>query len=169
MEKLFRQSMILSDDAKKFALALELARVQVRPQYSLAILNSCWILLTYNVAKLINKKLDMFNKKKPPIMRGMLYLGIAPMTVCSFFLWKDFILRFTERKAVREAASLGPQYSRGGEEYYSKLLLRNKCLKVLEPEQSKFTLDGELYQGVLRTKRVPLMELRALCTEAKEV
>jgi len=166
--QLFRESMILSEEAKKFAFAREISWTQHSPQYNLAILNSCWILLTYNVARILNKQLDMF-RNKPPILRGVLYMGIMPTAVCSYFLIRDLQCRLTEKKSVREAVALGPQYAKGGEEYYNKLLLRNKCLRVLDPEHSKFTMDGELYQGIIRTKRVPLLELRDICTESKNL
>lgn len=157
----FCKSLILTDEAKKFAVARELGRIQGIPHYLMGALNFSWVLLTYNLARHCNRKLELF--KKPPIVRGILYLGILPTMIASYLLMKDFAMRFTERRSVKTAISLGPQYARGGMEYYNQLLLRNRCLTVLEPEQSKYNMDGELLQGLLRKKSVPIMELRDLC------
>jgi len=164
--RLFCDSMVLSPEAKKFALARELKRVGYGPQYYFTTLNAAWILLTYNIARHGNQKLGLFKKGRFPVHRLMWYAGLAPTMILSYFLAKDLISRQIEKTSVAAAAGLGPAYAKGGEEYYNHMLLRNKCIGKFEEPYRRFNLEGELIQGLVRTKRVPLSKLRDLCKEA---
>ena len=50
----FCEAMVLTGEAKQFGLAREVARVQAMPHFYMATLNSCWILLTYNLSRFLN-------------------------------------------------------------------------------------------------------------------
>ena len=164
--RLFCDSMVLSPEAKKFALARELKRVGYGPQYYFGFLNASWILLSYNIARLGNQKLGLFKKGvSKPGYRLMWYAGLAPTMILSYFLAKDLISRQIEKSSVSAAARLGPAYAKGGEEYYNQMLLRNKCIGKFEEPYRRFNLEGELIQGLVRMKRVPLIKLRDLCKE----
>ena len=164
--RLFCDTMVLTTEAKKFALARELKKVGCGPQYYYAFLNASWILLTYNIARHGNQKMGMFKKGMKPLFRLMWYAGLAPTMILSYFLAKDFVSRQIEKTSVSAAAGLGPAYAKGGEEYYNQMLLRNKCIGKFEEPHRRFNLEGELIQGLARTKRVPLLQLRDLCREA---
>ena len=164
--RLFCDAMVLSPEAKKFALARELKKVGYGPQYYFSFLHASWILFTYNIARHGNQKLGLFKKGRKPLFRLMWYAGLAPTMVLSYFLAKDLISRQIEKASVSAAAGLGPTYAKGGEEYYNQMLLRNKCIGKFEEPYRRFNLEGELIQGLLRTKRVPLLQLRDLCREA---
>ena len=161
--------MVLTDEAKQFGLAREVARVQAMPHFYMATINSCWILLTYNLSRFLNKKLGMFTTKQAPIKRGLLYQAVLLWSVTTYLQAKDLANRRTERRAVSAAVALGPQYARGGREYYGKMLLRNRCMKAFEPELNTYNLEGELMQGVIRTKFVPIKELLELCSEESQL
>merc|ERR1719397_2130047 len=60
--RFFCDSMVLSPEAKKFALAREVKRVASGPQYYFTTLNALWVLLTYNIARHGNQKLGLFKK-----------------------------------------------------------------------------------------------------------
>ena len=164
--RFFCDSMVLSPEAKKFALAREVKRVASGPQYYFTTLNALWVLLTYNIARHGNQKLGLFKKGMKPLFRLMWYAGLAPTMILSYFLAKDLISRQIEKASVSAAAGLGPAYAKGGEEYYNQMLLRNKCIGKFEEPDRRFNLEGELIQGLVRTKRVPLLQLRDLCREA---
>ena len=131
-----------------------------------ATLHASWILLTYNIARHGNQKLGLFKKGMKPLIRLMWYAGLAPTMIVSYLLAKDLISRQIEKKSVSATALMGPIYARGGLEYYNQMLLRNKCIGKFEEPHRRFNLEGELLQGVMRTRRVPLLQLRDLCGSA---
>ena len=131
-----------------------------------ATLHASWILLTYNIARHGNQKLGLFKKGMKPLIRLMWYAGLAPTMIVSYLLAKDLISRQIEKKSVSATALMGPIYARGGLEYYNQMLLRNKCIGKFEEPHRRFNLEGELLQGVIRTRRVPLLQLRDLCGSA---
>jgi hypothetical protein len=160
----FCESMVLGREARKFGVAREVAARQAFSQYQLGAVSASWVLLTYNLARNVNKRLGLFDKRRPPVFRLMLYLGLLPTMTYSYLLMRDLLGRRAERAAVGAAAALGPDYRAGGVAYYDQLLLRNRCLRRLQPQAGLYTPEGELLPGLLRTKRAPLMQLRELCT-----
>ena len=166
----FCDSMILSPEAKKFAICRELCRLQEGGHLYRGALGASWTLLIYNLARHLNKKLGLFQKglKAAGLKRFILYMGILPTMIYPYLLAKDFQSRREERKVVSAAASLGSKYRQGGVEYYSQTLERNVCLKALAPGAVSCNLEGEVVQGLLRSKLVPIKELRGLCQEEEE-
>ena len=75
----FAASLVLSDDAKRFAIAREIERTKMQPFIFHGTISTCIILLNYNLARIINKRLDLF--KRPPMFRMYLYLGLLPTMV----------------------------------------------------------------------------------------
>ena len=167
--RFFCDSMVLSPEAKKFALAKELKKVGLGPQYYFSFLNASWILLTYNLARKLNQKLGLFQKGKKPVLRLILYAGLAPTMVLSYLLAKDLVSRLMEKTSVSAAAGIGPAYAKGGEEYYDQMLLRNRCIGKFEEPVRRYNLEGELIQGLVRTKKVPILELKNICKEAAKL
>lgn len=166
--RLFCDSMVLPEDAKKFALATELARMAKLPHYFLGALHATFVLLTYNAARVVNRKLGMFDKGRRPLQRGIFYFAIGTTMAFTYLICKDFFMRAYERTAVRAAAGVSPQYARGGEIYYQQVLLRNRCIARFEVGGfSKYKADGELATGIFRQKSVPIGQLKAICTEAQ--
>ena len=56
--------LVLSNDAKKFAIARELSKLQAAPQYRVAALNSGTILLTLFLSRIANVKFNLFRNSK---------------------------------------------------------------------------------------------------------
>ena len=77
VSKAFAESLVLSDSAKKFVLGREVGRLESTPSFYLGCFSSVMVLTTYNLARLINKKMELF--KKPPLVRGSMYnlLGLV--------------------------------------------------------------------------------------------
>ena len=74
--KLLAESLVLSDDAKRFAIAREIERTKMQPFIVHGTLAASMTLLNYNIARIMNKKLSLFSR--PPMFRMYLYLGLLP-------------------------------------------------------------------------------------------
>ena len=74
--RLFAESLVLSDNAKRFALAREIERTKMQPFIVHGTLAAAITLLNYNIARIMNKKLSLFSR--PPMFRMYLYLGLLP-------------------------------------------------------------------------------------------
>ena len=159
----FSSSMILSDEAKKFAIAREVQRSITQPHLMVGAITSVFTLLTYNTARVLNRKLGLF--RQPPLIRGIMYLGLLPTMMLSYVLIKDAYNRMAERDLERRTSSISSEYAKGGVEYYEKMLQRNIALRELVGPGGKdqYTGTGDLVQGIIRIKRVSLQEKKDLC------
>merc|ERR1719400_1951002 len=117
--RLFAESLVLSADAKRFAIAREIERTKMQPFIVHGTLAAAMTLLNYNIARIMNKKLSLFSR--PPMFRMYLYLGLLPTMVLSYFLLKDGYNRYIDKELDRRAAGVRPDYAVGGMEYYDKL------------------------------------------------
>jgi len=163
--KSFAASLVMSDDAKKFALAREIERTKMQPFIFHGTLSTCFILLNYNFARIINKRLELFSR--PPMFRMYLYLGLPPTMILSYFLLKDGYNRYIDKELDRRTAGLSPEYAKAGVEYYDKLLTRNVALRELQGEAGKsvYTGKGDVIQGIIRQKTATLTERRTVCAQ----
>jgi len=161
--KSFCSSMILSEEAKKFSIAREIERLRVQPFLMHGSVSFCFILLTYNIARAINKKFNMF--KKPPLVRGIAYLSILPSMTLAYLLTKDAANRMFDIELDRRAAQISPAYAAGGVEYYEKVMQRNIALRELDRENgsSMYTRKGEVVDGVVRFKKASLTARKEVC------
>ena len=75
----FAASLVLSENAKKFAIAREIERTKMQPFIFHGTISTIIILLNYNLARIINRKLELF--KRPPMFRMYLYLGLPPTMI----------------------------------------------------------------------------------------
>ena len=62
--QLLVDGLLLSKDAKKFAIAREIEKVKIMPQYQLALVHSSMVLLALFSSRMINQKMDLFRKVK---------------------------------------------------------------------------------------------------------
>ncbi|CAK9799412.1 Transmembrane protein 177 [Anthophora quadrimaculata] len=155
--KQFQHSLILSENAQKFALA---QRVLIVKQFdvfyqSIAMLvDSCLGITAYEIIHAIFK-LD----KQRKINRFFYMIIIAFGTTFCWLLTKDAIQNYRELQVNEELAKLGPQYIQGGAEYYEKLSERNKALRILLGNKGKqlFTHNGN-ESSLFRQKRLPISQ-----------
>merc|ERR1712059_225928 len=121
--------------------------------------SAVWILLTYNIARVVNKRMEMF--KKPPIIRGSMYNMLAVVMGLGYCLVRDGF----SRKVNREAANISSEFARGGVELYTKQMERNKALRTLQPRlSSKYTMDeGDTVSGLVRVPHISISEMRDIC------
>ncbi|XP_040579989.1 transmembrane protein 177 isoform X2 [Lepeophtheirus salmonis] len=129
--KAFRDTLYLSDDAKKFALAREMNWALDTPVFVPPAISGLAVHINYGVCRYFNFLLPFLSKSL-----GQRY-GIY-FTVSFFFYVlhkkaQDFFYNNRICKADEKAALLGSCYREGGVEYYDKLLRRNVSLRELIP------------------------------------
>jgi len=163
--KSFEEALVLSDNAKKFAIAREIGRTQYTPFMMHGVFAFCFIGLTYNIARIINKQLQFH--RRPPLIRGMMYVSLLPTIIFSYFFTKDTYNRHVEKSLDKKAAGVSLEYCAGGFEYYNKMLQRNIALRHFQGDagRNKYTGKGELIQGIIRLKTAPITERRDICAK----
>ena len=144
--RMFSSNLVLSDKAKKFAMAREIERTRQIPHMTHAVFSFSFILLLYNSARIVNKRAELMTK--PPIMRGFMYISLLPTFILTYCLSKDTYNRQVDKELDRLTAAIGPDYAAGGEEYYSKIMARNVALRELQGEsgKSKYNRHGDIIQ-----------------------
>ncbi|XP_060731655.1 transmembrane protein 177 isoform X2 [Tachysurus vachellii] len=156
-----KNALVLSEDAQKFAMAREVARLEsAGPVLHAAVAPTClagaWI---YSVA--LKQMFRLFAGSV--ILRAgvnTLALGLGAL---SYFLASDAVNQWLEFHSDRRAASLSHSYTKGGVEFYEKILERNKTLRVLMGPKGEemYTPSGNLFPAsLLSMKHAPYTSRR---------
>ncbi|XP_071108551.1 transmembrane protein 177-like [Haliotis cracherodii] len=151
-------SLIFSENARRFAIARELISVNTYHVHTQAILLSGFFSIAYCTGFVFNKVTN-FHKKAPLPARMVVYSFIGFVGVTLYYLGLDTYNNYTDRKIERRTASLGRDYVEGGIEYYSQLLKRNVALRSLMKEGGPKTYTA--YGNTVHTWRSPHMPLSA--------
>jgi len=160
----FRRSMILSENEKKFALAREIERTRSNSYAFQSLLPGCWLFITFLLSRAINNKLGLFRAPFSPIHRLVAYVVVGNTMGLSYCFIKDGAERYAEGGADRRAASVSADYARGGVGFYNKLMERNVSLRSLEQGgEDKYNMIGDFVQGIIRVKWKPLSERKQIC------
>ncbi len=138
-----RAAVVLSDQAKQFAIAREVYYTNTQYVYVEAFLRTTFLFLAYGTGFAINRSLQLKQRMK---LWGRLGLyGIIGSFYLFMYLtavdtYKCHLDNYTDKKT----AKLGVDYAKGGHEFYSKTLLRNQALlSIMGPEGAKmYTLYG---------------------------
>ncbi|XP_055350458.1 transmembrane protein 177-like [Paramacrobiotus metropolitanus] len=163
------EALVLSDEAKKFAVAVQVHHVCWNEVLTKLLIVGIPIPAAATLAAFIMERFNLLNA--PPIYRrsvvavaGFLFFGIA------MAVW-DAYTRYLESSADREVCLMGEDYARGGVEYYGKCLLRNRALRELLQKSGErtYTVEGNIKRWFHRPE-VPLTKRKANCEESlKEV
>lgn len=139
--KKLEESLILSEKAKKFAIAEQLYYIS-SPEVLVKTLITIFIV---NLTVLYFHSLKTFFKEKK-ITRGWpIYLVLV---ITKFALWlilKDGYTCYLEDMTDKKIAELGKDYVEGGVEFFEKVLQTNQVLKDFAEEKGKkseYTLFG---------------------------
>lgn len=157
----FAKSLVLSDDARKFAIAREIERGRMNLQRVEGLKAALPIVVIYVLARFINQRLGLFHA--PPKYRGLVYAFLAVSVPCLSVVAADEVRSFTAGVADRRAARV---YADGGVEYYEKMLQRHAALRELMPHdegKKAFTLRGDFFPGLVRTKHRSVVKRRDDC------
>lgn len=162
-----KQSILLTEEAKKFLIAREIERVKSNYFYPIAIYPAVNVVCCFYVYKRVVEKLGL--RGAPKAIRllwvALSALSWTALTILAVDSWRKKI----DRKVDAAACAHGPAYARGGFEYYTKILSRNIALRNIMPGgkgKKTYNLKGEKIPGFIRRKHVPFAERRAICEKA---
>lgn len=159
-----RSSLVLSDAAKKFALAREVCSVNSQELALQCGLNFAAIFTYYYLAYSFNRKGNMF--ARPLKLRVVLYSLLGSITFVMWLMVKDFLAVRRDGLADEEAASISEEYAKGGLEFYNKILQRNVAIRSLlgDDGPKQFTALGNTRE-VFRTTHLPIVNRRDRAVE----
>lgn len=124
--------------------------------------SSC--LMVYGISNHINEKFNYY--AKPVGFRLLLYTLTGLFCFGTYITIKDGFQLYYEREIDKQLTQEIPTFIKAGEEYYRKILERNKALRKLmgaEGEKSYSALGNENY--FFRTKHIPLVDRKAFFEE----
>lgn len=155
-------TMVLSENAKKYAIQRELIRTTKSYFHQHGMLAAIVILSNYIVTRITNDRLNTF---KLPLSQRLIFYGFTSLfhfymyQTCSSVLGAAQELELVEMTA-RQSESL----AKGGLEFYTKEKARNLAKRSLFPQdfEKKFNLKGDKLNWNL-TRSLPLDERIQLC------
>ena len=151
---LLESSLLLTDSAKKFAIARELEMASSHQVTIQSTINCSCSLLYYYLAYSFNRKGRTF--ERPRSIRFVLYALLGMFTTTLWLFASDFCNLQLEERADRQASDLGVDYTRGAVEFYTKTLQRNIALRSLlgDDGRSLYTTTGN-DRVIFRTPHLP--------------
>lgn len=154
-----QESLVFSDEAKKFAIARELAHLNTAEPFINGLFTSSILFMCYTISSTVNFKLNLYAKTRG--LRIVLYGLVSAFSYATWILCKDVSCVSYETSADETAANINENYAKGGLEYYEKILKRNIALRSLMGEKGEalYTAYGN-DQVVLRTQHMPFTTRR---------
>lgn len=156
-----RAALVLSEQAQKFAVAREVARLDsCFPALSAAVAPLCLAgVWAYSVALK-----HMFSLHTGPVLIragvNALSLGLGAVT---YLMASDAVGHYVDYNSDRRAAAVAPGYAKGGVEFYEKMLSRNRTLRALMGPKGEemYAANGNLFPAnLLQLKHTPYTERR---------
>ncbi|XP_058800249.1 transmembrane protein 177 [Phymastichus coffea] len=153
------ESLVLSDKAKKFAIAREVLMAQNNVPIYRSIESPIIFTASVMSAEFLRVKMNLSNK---PLPLTILTFGVsAVMGIMTWFQIRDAINTYYEKQVDKELAKYGQDYIYGGREYYNKILKRNIALRTLLGAYGAkvYKKDGDEVITI-RQKRTPVSHRR---------
>ena len=156
--KQFRNTLMLSDEAKKFAIARELQRGSkggYRLEAYLGVLSVC---TNYILCRTTNNSLRLLHGSFYRRLSSYVAFGLAH---CLFFVYSANLLKISGDKELDGAtARISKSYARGGAEFYLRETARHLCIRqyVKRDEYDKY---GDKVNVFL--DHLPLKDRAAAC------
>lgn len=150
----FLNSLILSENAKKYAIAHEILRIQSNEIYKSAYGLSSIIIIATILYNRIVYHFNLYNKK--PIYRRMILLSVITVALISWFAFKDTVSRHLDNSIDESISKLGLDYNKGGKDFYDNVIKRNVAVRTLMGEKGEkvFSANGNI-EYFLRQKSMP--------------
>ncbi len=163
--EMLRDSMSLSDGAKRFLIARELARGRKggRHRRILALESVAFVVATFHGCRLAEEAVGGSLFRRMRWARPVFYLVSCGAAVALFVLLRDLQRLRYEAAYDADACSLGAAYAAGGVEFYEKALQRHRAMRALMEAgegASQFTMKGDLVPGLLRAAKHRPLSLR---------
>lgn len=151
-----KEALVFSQEAQKFAIAREVARLQSGgPVLSAAVAPLClggvWV---YSVV--LKQVLGLH--AGPVLFRVVANAVALGLGAVSYFLTSDAVGQWLDFSADRHAAGVSRDYAKGGVEFYDKILSRNKTLRSLMGQKGEemYAPSGNLFPAhLLQLKHTP--------------
>lgn len=156
-----KEALLFSKEAQKFAIAREVARLQSGgPVLTAAVAPLClggvWV---YSVV--LKQMLGLH--VGPALFRGVANVVALGLGGVSYLLTSDAVSHWVDFTSDQRAASVSRDYTRGGVEFYDKILSRNKTLRSLmgEKGENMYAPSGNLFPAnILQLKHTPYTSRR---------
>lgn len=162
--KALSEGLVISKDAKKFAIAREINKVRSCPQYNFALINSSYILLALFLGRIINTKLNLF--RKPPLFRGISYGVIFQSLTLLYVTSKDSFNRRLQGVLDDKTAGISPSYAKGGVDYYANIMKRHTALRDLNLNGKQlYSMQGEEIYEYIRMRNKQFKERKQICAD----
>ncbi|XP_046388564.1 transmembrane protein 177 [Ischnura elegans] len=159
--KAFEEAVVLSPAAQKYAMACQVSLCQSPFVFLLGLYPMLTTFFAYATASSLNTRFQLHSRRF--YIRGTMYSIIGLFAFGLWALANDFTTSRFEMKADLDACAVSPEYARGGEEFYKKILARNIALRqMMGPEGEKvFTAYGN-DQVFFRQKHLPITVRKSL-------
>lgn len=153
--QIFLKALMLSEDAQKFAIAHEILRIQAEEPYFNSLVLALIIATLLTLYNIISYRLGL--REGNAIVRRTLYVVFTLFGAILWFGVKDYRSCQLDRENDEALCRLGPEYIKGGQEFYEKTLIRNKALRSLLGKKGKstYTVYGN-EETFLRQKHIPI-------------
>lgn len=160
-----KNSLLLSDKAKKFAIAYEVLMSNTYQMWLKDLYPPLILFLAMRFSELCKEKLKLH--LQPPALRGTVYSVTGLFGYILWCLVYDRTNVTYEMQTTKKLSQMGSDYIEGGIEYYSKVLERNRALRDLLPEgPSLYTVTGNKH-ALLRFPTLPLTARKQLLQESR--
>lgn len=124
------QSLILSEKARRFAIARELFYLHTFHIHIQGVLLCFSLFFAYWVGAGLNAVYRL-PRRTPFAFRVVMYGLLTGAALTVYGLASDTYNWYRDKKADKKAMALGQEYAEGGVEFYNKLLQRNMALRAL--------------------------------------
>lgn len=151
----FLDAALLSENAQNFALAREILWILADEPYFNSLTLAAIIAVLWSFYNAITYAFKL--RERNVIFCRILYLSFTIIGAMSWLGIKDYRSYNLDKKHSEVLCDLGPKYVEGGQEFYDKMIRRNKALRTLMSDDGKntYTAYGN-EKTVFRQKYVPL-------------
>lgn len=149
------ESLVLSEKAKKFAIAREVLMSQKSLPVYHCVESPAIFMGSVILAELARVNMNL---SKRPFPLTVLTYGVSGlMGLMMLFQLRDATTTYFEKKVDKEIAELGPEYAEGGKEFYDSIIKRNVALRTLLGAHGTklYKKDGDEIISI-RQKRTPV-------------
>lgn len=152
--KALKESLVLSENAQKFAIAQEVFKSDMASFYLQLSYPTLALVFLYTIAVKGNEKFQVY--RKPLQARAVFYSGICFFSYGLYVLLTDKTQMMLEHMSLKKLSSLGKDYIEGGIEYFDKQLKINKVLRsLLHDGEDTYASTGNL-NFFIRQRSLPL-------------
>ncbi|XP_022645190.1 transmembrane protein 177-like [Varroa destructor] len=152
--RLFKEHLILSDEAQRFAIAQQIYLANTSHVTVNSIAATGATVNVYVLSKILNSRIE---RKVPFSARCVVYGLVCCFCFMGYLAITDMARYKHEWDSLAYVMKLGPMYRQGAVDYFERALVCNKALRILggKTTQKMFTVKGNLNTWI-RTPHVPM-------------